>query len=164
MHPFTNLYGCRSATRPGSGRSSRSRAGSDRRALQDQSHTFVCEGVTIGDEVFVGHGVLFINDNLPRATSDEARSRRLGLGAAADAVERGASLGSGAVVLGGVRSASGRWSAPEPSSRATSAPARSSPGFQPAPWPPKGRDEEAQAPAQLCALKSSALSARKRVA
>ena len=57
----------------------------------------------IGDEVFVGHGVLFINDKLPRATTDSGA-----LASAADwelletRVERGASLGSGAVILGGV--------------------------------------------------------------
>jgi acetyltransferase-like isoleucine patch superfamily enzyme len=68
------------------------------------SHTFVCEGVEIGDEVFVGPGVMFINDKYPRATTEDGRMQ-----GAADwqllttVVERGASLGSGAVVLGGVR-------------------------------------------------------------
>ena len=39
-----------------------------------QSHTFVCEGVEIDDEVFVGHGVMFINDKHPRATTDDGRA------------------------------------------------------------------------------------------
>ena len=73
-----------------------------------QSHTFVCEGVTVEDEVFVGHGVMFVNDKYPRATTGEGA-----LQTADDwelletVVERGASLGSGAVVLGGVRVGAG---------------------------------------------------------
>jgi UDP-2-acetamido-3-amino-2,3-dideoxy-glucuronate N-acetyltransferase len=68
-----------------------------------QSHTFVCEGVTIEDEVFVGHGVTFVNDKYPRSTTDAG-----GLQTEADwtllrtTVARAASLGSGATILGGV--------------------------------------------------------------
>ena len=68
------------------------------------SHTFICEGVTIEDEVFVGHGVMFINDKYPRATAEGGS-----LQTEADwkvvptQVGRGASLGSGAVILCGVR-------------------------------------------------------------
>lgn len=67
-----------------------------------QSHTFICEGVTIEDEVFVGHGVLFINDNYPRATTDKGAL----LGTSdwerkETRVRQGAALGSGAVILGG---------------------------------------------------------------
>jgi acetyltransferase-like isoleucine patch superfamily enzyme len=67
------------------------------------SHTFVCEGVTIEDEVFVGHGVMFINDRHPRATAEGGQ-----LQTEADwqvvptLVRRGASIGSGAVVMCGV--------------------------------------------------------------
>lgn len=67
------------------------------------SHTFICEGVTIEDEVFVGHGVLFINDRYPRATAADGK-----LQIDADwqviptRVCRGASIGSGAVILCGV--------------------------------------------------------------
>lgn len=69
-----------------------------------QSHTFICDGVLIEDEVFVGHGVLFINDKMPRATTPDGKFQ-------GDddwellptTIERGASLGSGAVILGGVR-------------------------------------------------------------
>src|SRR5207237_509394 len=72
------------------------------------SHAFICTGVELEDEVFIGHGVLFINDKHPRATSESG-----GLQTEADwqllrtFVERGASLGSGAVVLGGVRIGAG---------------------------------------------------------
>jgi UDP-2-acetamido-3-amino-2,3-dideoxy-glucuronate N-acetyltransferase len=69
-----------------------------------QSHTFVCEGVTIDDEVFIGHGVMFVNDKRPRATTE---SGTLQTGAdwelLTTIVERRASIGSGAVILGGVR-------------------------------------------------------------
>jgi len=68
-----------------------------------QSHTFICEGVVIEDEVFVGHGVVFTNDRQPRATSADGR-----LKGAADwqleptLVRRGVSIGSGAVILCGL--------------------------------------------------------------
>lgn len=64
------------------------------------SHTFICEGVTIEDDVFIGHGVMFINDRNPRATSESG-----GLQTEADwvvhptRVKRGASIGSGAVIM-----------------------------------------------------------------
>ena len=68
-----------------------------------QSHTFICNGVTIGDEVFVGHGVLFVNDKSPRATSSSGVSdTRDDWVLLHTTVERGASIGSGSIVLGGV--------------------------------------------------------------
>jgi UDP-2-acetamido-3-amino-2,3-dideoxy-glucuronate N-acetyltransferase len=73
-----------------------------------QSHSFLCEGVTIGDEVFIDHGVVFVNDKRPRATTDTGALQE-----AADwellrtVVESGASIGSGALVLGGVRIGAG---------------------------------------------------------
>src|ERR1700750_2243774 len=70
--PFTNLYGCS----VGSGTTvgpfvEIQRGATIGERCKIQSHTFVCDGVHIGDEVFVGHGVMFINDKRPRATSDE---------------------------------------------------------------------------------------------
>jgi acetyltransferase-like isoleucine patch superfamily enzyme len=73
-----------------------------------QSHTFICDGVSIGDGVFVGHGVMFINDRRPRATSGAG-----GLQTEDDwelsptVVEDEASIGSGATVLCGVRIGAG---------------------------------------------------------
>jgi len=67
------------------------------------SHTFVCEGVTIEDNVFVGHNVAFINDSYPRATTEEG-----GLQTEADwkvertVVKRGASIGSGSTILANI--------------------------------------------------------------
>ena len=72
------------------------------RLCKIQSHSFLCEGVTIGDEVFIGHGVLFTNDRNPRAARD---GRLLGDGdweVSPTEVKRGAAIGSGAVILCGV--------------------------------------------------------------
>ena len=67
------------------------------------SHSFVCEGVTIEDEVFVGHGVMFINDRKPRATADGgALQTEADWICVPTLVKRGASIGSGAAILCGV--------------------------------------------------------------
>jgi acetyltransferase-like isoleucine patch superfamily enzyme len=105
VSPFTNLYGCRigDETRIGPFVEIQRDAVIGARC-KIQSHTFICSGVEIEDEVFVGHGTLFINDKFPRATSQSGALK-------SDAdwllrrtmVERGAALGSGVVVLGGVR-------------------------------------------------------------
>ena len=65
-----------------------------------QSHTFVCEGVHIGDDAFVGHGVMFINDRHPQANNDGWVLERTH-------VENGASIGSGAIIMCGVRLGAG---------------------------------------------------------
>jgi acetyltransferase-like isoleucine patch superfamily enzyme len=73
-----------------------------------QSHSFICDGVEIGDEVFVGHGVMFVNDKRPRATNDAgALQTDDDWELLRTVVERRASIGSGAVVLGGVRVGAG---------------------------------------------------------
>jgi acetyltransferase-like isoleucine patch superfamily enzyme len=66
------------------------------------SHTFICEGVDIEDEVFVGHGVMFINDRYPRATADGALQTEADWTVIATRVRKGASIGSGAVIMCGV--------------------------------------------------------------
>ncbi|HRU05439.1 MAG TPA: acyltransferase [Candidatus Brocadiia bacterium] len=66
------------------------------------SHTFVCEGVTIEDNVFVGHGVMFINDRYPRATAGGRLQTEADWSVTPTVVKRGASLGSGVVVMCGV--------------------------------------------------------------
>jgi UDP-2-acetamido-3-amino-2,3-dideoxy-glucuronate N-acetyltransferase len=105
VQSFTNLYGCRIGDRTRIGPFVEVQRGAVIGArCKIQSHTFICDGVTIEDEVFVGHGVLFVNDNRPRATTSHGV-----LQAAEDwtllrtVVESGASLGSGAVILGGIR-------------------------------------------------------------
>lgn len=67
------------------------------------SHSFVCEGVTVEDEVFVGHGVKFINDRYPRATVDGRLQTAADWAVIPTTVCRGASIGSGAVIMCGVR-------------------------------------------------------------
>ena len=101
---FTNLYGCAIGDETRIGPFVEIQRGARIGArCKVQSHTFVCDGVEIGDEVFVGHGVLFINDKVPRATTEAGE-----LQTDADwellpsRVERRASLGSGAVIMGGV--------------------------------------------------------------
>src|SRR5215203_2397278 len=109
VSPFTNLYGCRigDETRIGPFVEIQRDATVGARC-KIQSHAFICTGVTIEDDVFVGHGALFINDKFPRATTDSgALKTEADWVLASTLVERGAALGSGAVVVGGVRIGSG---------------------------------------------------------
>jgi len=109
VYSFTNLYGCSvgAGTRIGTFVEVQ-RGAVIGAACKIQSHTFICDGVRIEDEVFVGHGVVFVNDKHPRATDgagalqDEADWELL-----PTLVERGASIGSGATILGGVRIGAG---------------------------------------------------------
>jgi acetyltransferase-like isoleucine patch superfamily enzyme len=66
------------------------------------SHTFICEGVSIEEEVFVGHGVIFINDPKPRATTGGKLQSEADWVVIPTRVKRGASIGSGAVIMCGV--------------------------------------------------------------
>jgi len=64
------------------------------------SHTFICEGVTIEDNVFIGHGVMFINDRYPRATAaDGTLQTQADWTVERTVVKKGASIGSGATIL-----------------------------------------------------------------
>jgi len=102
---FVNLYECRIGNETVVGPFVEIQSGvTIGKRCKIQSHTFICSGVEIEDEVFVGHGVSFVNDKRPRATAADGELQR------ADdwevlpvVVERGASIGSGALVLGGVR-------------------------------------------------------------
>src|SRR3954451_7077187 len=68
------------------------------------SHSFICSGVTIGDGVFVGHGVMFINDLHPRAVNEDGTAKVPDdCTLVRTPVERGAAIGSNATILGGVR-------------------------------------------------------------
>jgi acetyltransferase-like isoleucine patch superfamily enzyme len=103
--PFTNLYGCSIGPESRIGPFVEIQRGATVGArCKIQSHTFVCDGVHIADAVFVGHGVMFINDKHPRATADDgALQTRDDWELLETFVERGASIGSGAVVMAGVR-------------------------------------------------------------
>jgi acetyltransferase-like isoleucine patch superfamily enzyme len=100
---LVNLYGCRigAGTKIGAFVEIQKRAVIGRKC-KISSHTFVCEGVTIEDEVFVGHGVMFINDRYPRATTDGQLQTEADWTVEPTLVKRGASIGSGAVLLCGV--------------------------------------------------------------
>lgn len=109
VYSFTNLYECSvgRGTRIGTFVEVQKGAviGSN---CKVQSHTFVCEGVTIGNGVFVGHGVVFVNDKYPRATNADGQLQGEGdWDLQPIVVEAGASIGSGAVILGGVRIGAG---------------------------------------------------------
>jgi UDP-2-acetamido-3-amino-2,3-dideoxy-glucuronate N-acetyltransferase len=101
---FVNLYGCEIGddSKIGTFVEIQKKAKIGKRC-KISSHTFICEGVTLEDEVFVGHGVTFTNDRYPRATTADG-----GLQTEADwqciptLVKRGASIGSGATLLCGI--------------------------------------------------------------
>jgi acetyltransferase-like isoleucine patch superfamily enzyme len=103
--PFTNLYGCAIGDDTRIGPFVEIQRGAKIGArCKFQSHAFVCEGVTIEDEAFVGHGVIFINDKYPSSTRpDGALQRDEDWTLLPTTVARGASLGSGALILGGIR-------------------------------------------------------------
>ena len=109
VQSFTNLYGCSvgDESRVGPFVEIQSDVVVGRRC-KISSHSFICSGVDIDDEVFVGHGVVFVNDKHPRATSPDGS-----LQTADDwemlrtSVGRRASLGSGAIIMGGVRIGAG---------------------------------------------------------
>lgn len=104
IHHFVNLYGCAigDETRIGSFVEIQKQARIGRRC-KISSHTFICEGVSIEDEVFIGHGVTFINDKVPRATRSDGRLQTdVDWQAVPTLVKRGASIGSGATILCGI--------------------------------------------------------------
>jgi UDP-2-acetamido-3-amino-2,3-dideoxy-glucuronate N-acetyltransferase len=109
VQAFTNLYGCHIGDNSRIGTFVEIQRGAVVGAnCKIQSHSFICDGVTIEDEVFVGHGVLFINDRRPRATTDSGELQTdEDWELVSTVVERRASLGSGAVVLAGVRIGAG---------------------------------------------------------
>jgi acetyltransferase-like isoleucine patch superfamily enzyme len=104
LSKFINMYGCEigDETKIGAFVEIQKNATVGKRC-KISSHTFVCEGVTIEDNVFVGHNVAFINDSYPRATSDDG-----GLQTEADwkvertIVKKGASIGSGSTILSNI--------------------------------------------------------------
>ena len=103
-HPdLVNLYGCRVGDHTKIGTFVEIQKGATVGArCKISSHTFVCEGVTIEDDVFVGHGVMFINDRFPRATNGSRLQTEADWTVVPTRVCRGASIGSGAAILCGV--------------------------------------------------------------
>lgn len=104
LSKFINLYGCEigDETKIGAFVEIQKNASVGRRC-KISSHTFVCEGVTIEDNVFIGHGVTFINDLYPRATTPEGNLQtERDWHVERTLVKRGASVGSGSTVLSNV--------------------------------------------------------------
>jgi len=99
---FINLYGCEIGenTKIGAFVEVQKNAVVGRNC-KISSHTFICEGVTIEDEVFVGHGVVFINDSYPRAATASGALQEQGQDWSVEPtlVKKGASIGSGATIL-----------------------------------------------------------------
>jgi acetyltransferase-like isoleucine patch superfamily enzyme len=103
IYDFTNLYGCEIGDDVKIGTFVEIQKGAKiGHRCKISSHTFICEGVTIEDEVFIGHNVTFINDRYPRATSGGALQTEADWSCESTVVKRGASIGSGAVLLCGV--------------------------------------------------------------
>jgi UDP-2-acetamido-3-amino-2,3-dideoxy-glucuronate N-acetyltransferase len=104
VYSFTNLYGCQIGDNTRIGPFVEIQQGARIGAnCKIQSHAFICTGVEIEDEVFVSHGVLFINDKYPRAVAEGRLQEEGDWELLPTTVERGATLGSGAVILGGIR-------------------------------------------------------------
>ena len=104
VYSFTNLYGCSIGDETRVGPFVEIQRGVSIGArCKISSHSFVCSGVEIEDEVFVGHGVLFINDKYPRATTGTGElQEEEDWTLLRTVVRRRAALGSGAIILGGV--------------------------------------------------------------
>jgi acetyltransferase-like isoleucine patch superfamily enzyme len=103
LSKFINLYGCEIGddTKIGAFVEIQKNA-SVGKCCKISSHTFVCEGVTIEDNVFIGHNVAFINDSYPRATTDGQLQTEADWKVEKTLVKKGASIGSGATILANV--------------------------------------------------------------
>ena len=101
---FINLYGCEvgDETKIGPFVEIQKNAKIGKRC-KISSHTFICEGVTVEDNVFIGHGVMFINDSFPRATNEDGRIQtESDWKVEPTVVKKGASIGSGVTILSNV--------------------------------------------------------------
>jgi len=104
IYSFVNLYGCEIGDESKIGAFVEIQKGARiGRRVKVSSHTFICEGVTIEDEAFIGHGVMFTNDKYPRAANpDGALQTEADWSVTPTLVKRGASIGSNATILCGV--------------------------------------------------------------
>jgi len=103
LSKFINLYGCEIGdnTKIGAFVEIQKNA-SVGRQCKISSHTFICEGVTIEDNVFIGHGVMFINDIYPRATANGQLQTEADWKVERTVIKNGASIGTGATILANV--------------------------------------------------------------
>ena len=99
IYDFVNLYGCEIGDGSQIGTFVEIQRGAKiGQRCRVQSHTFICEGVTIEDEVFIGHGVMFINDNHPNMEKTLNKTWEL----KPVLIKAGAAIGSGAIIMGGI--------------------------------------------------------------
>jgi acetyltransferase-like isoleucine patch superfamily enzyme len=105
VHEFVNLYGCTVGAYSRVGAFVEIQRGATIGAhCKISTHTFICEGVHIGDRAFVGHGVTFVNDKQPRACNADGSPKGASDWTLEETwVEEDASIGSGATILCGVR-------------------------------------------------------------
>jgi acetyltransferase-like isoleucine patch superfamily enzyme len=103
LSKFINMYGCEVGddTKIGAFVEIQKGASVGRRC-KISSHSFICEGVTIEDNVFIGHGVMFINDIYPRATANGALQTEADWKVERTVIKNGASIGTGATILANV--------------------------------------------------------------
>jgi acetyltransferase-like isoleucine patch superfamily enzyme len=103
LSKFINMYGCEVGddTKIGAFVEIQKNASVGRRC-KISSHTFICEGVTIEDNVFIGHGVMFINDIYPRATANGQLQTEADWKVERTVIKQGASIGTGATILASV--------------------------------------------------------------
>lgn len=100
LSKFINLYGCKIGENSKIGAFVEIQKNATvGKHCKISSHSFVCEGVTIEDDVFIGHGVMFINDTYPRATANGRLQTETDWKVEPTLVRRGASIGSGATIL-----------------------------------------------------------------
>ena len=104
IYDFVNLYGCQIDDNSNIGAFVEIQKGAKvGKNCKISSHTFICEGVTIEDNVFVGHNVTFINDPYPRATTDDGKLQTEDDWVCVPTqVKKGASIGSGATIMCGI--------------------------------------------------------------
>lgn len=104
IYDFINLYGCEIGDDVKIGTFVEIQKGSKiGNRCKVSSHTFICEGVVLEDDVFIGHNVTFINDRYPRATNGKGQLQAdSDWNCVGTLVKRGASIGSGAVLLCGI--------------------------------------------------------------
>lgn len=104
IYAFVNLYGCEIGDETKIGTFVEIQKGAHiGNRVKISSHTFICEGVTIEDEVFIGHGVMFINDKYPRSTTGNGQLQtEVDWICTPTLIKRGASIGSNASILCGL--------------------------------------------------------------
>jgi acetyltransferase-like isoleucine patch superfamily enzyme len=103
LSKFINMYGCEVGDETKIGAFVEIQKGASvGRRCKVSSHTFICEGVTIEDNVFIGHGVMFINDSYPRATANGQLQTEADWKVERTIIKKGASIGTGSTILANI--------------------------------------------------------------